>query len=108
MNCPHCHDTKCLTYKGIFQIYLRPKMFYLLLAGISAAGAFFLTPYLYILSCIFFLLPLAQADMRLYLFLPVLSARLLGKKVNCPKCNPSGAIFRSPFAEAKGRDRFME
>lgn len=108
MDCPHCRDTKCLTFKGIFQVYLRPKVFYLLLTLLSALAAFFLTPYLYILSGIFLLLPLAQADMRLYLFLPVLSAYLLGKKVNCPKCNPSGTLFRSEFAAPEGKDRFME
>lgn len=108
MGCPHCHDTEILTLKGIVQIFLRPKGIYILLAFLFAVAAVFSTPFLWAVSIILLLLPLAQADLRIYLFLPVFLAHLAGKKVNCPKCNPGGTLFRSPFAEMKGKDPFDE
>ncbi|MBR2365524.1 MAG: hypothetical protein IKA79_10010 [Lentisphaeria bacterium] len=108
MDCPYCHNTKCLTGKGIVRIFLHPGRYYLLPALLCILAAIFFSPYFYIASVIIFLLPLAQADMRMYLFLPVLLAHIAGKKVNCPKCNPSGTLFRSEFEETQSRDRFMD
>ncbi|MBP5181805.1 MAG: hypothetical protein J6331_02130 [Lentisphaeria bacterium] len=108
MDCPLCCNTKSLTVSGIVRVFLLPKLPYPVLALIFAAAAFFLTPYLYILSVILLLLPLAQADMRLYLFLPLLFGHLAGKEVNCPSCNPGGTLFRSRSVQGTGKDRFME
>lgn len=108
MKCPNCNDTEILTAKGICQVFLLPKLLYFVLALLSLIAAFFLTPYLSIAAMIFLLLPLAQADLRLYLFLPVFLAHLAGKKVNCPKCNPGSCLFRSGYAASTGKDKFMD
>ena len=108
MDCPRCRNTKCLTLSGIVQVFLRPKLPYLIAALLAALAALFLTPYLYILSVLILLLPLAQADLRLYLFLPLLLAHLAGKKVNCPVCNPGGTLFRSELVQGTGKDKFMD
>lgn len=108
MNCPDCNDTAILTAKGICKVFLYPKLLYFILAVLFSLTAFFLTPYLYIAAVIFLLLPLAQADLRLYLFLPVFTAYLAGKKVNCPKCNPGSSLFCSGYADLAGKDKFMD
>ena len=108
MDCPRCRNTKCLTFSGIVQVFLRPKLPCLIAALLFALAAPFVTPYLCIVSVILLLLPLAQADLRLYLFLPLLLAHLAGKKVNCPVCNPGGTLFRSELAQGTGKDKFMD
>lgn len=109
IRCTFCQGTSCLDLPGIVKVFLRPRVVFLVLALLTAVAAYFFTPFLYLLAAVIFLLPLAMADMRLYLFLPVfLSALLFRKKVNCPKCNPSGTLFRKNAADKEAVDRFME
>ena len=109
IKCTFCQDTRCLDLPGIVKIFLRPRLVFLVLAIITASAAYFSTPYLYLLAAVIFLLPLARADLRLYLFLPVTLAFLLfRKKVNCPKCNPGGTLFRKDTADQDTVDRFQE
>lgn len=109
IRCTFCQDTRCLDLPGIVTVFLRPRLVFLLLALFTAVGAYFFTPYLYLPAAVLFLLPLALADLRLYLFLPVVLAFLLfRKKVNCPKCNPGGTLFRKETADQDAVDRFME
>ena len=109
IKCMMCRDTQCLDLTGIVKVFLRPRLMFPVFAAITAAAAYFLTPFLYFPAAVIFLLPLALADLRLYLFLPVFfSALLFRKKVNCPCCNPSGTLFRKNNADQNAVDRFME
>ena len=93
--CKLCHDTECLTQRGIFVVYLMAAKIPLLIIIVSLIGAIAYSSYFYLLFTLGFILPLAQADLRMYLYPIAATAKLLGKKLNCPKCNSKGAMFRS-------------
>lgn len=109
IKCPYCRDTKCLDQQGIVRIFLFPRLPFLILAVLAAAGGYFFSSFLYLAAIVLFLLPLALADLRLYLF-PAVSvmALVFRKKVNCPKCNPAGGLFRNGEAEKNTVDKFEE
>lgn len=93
--CNLCHGTKCLTQWGIFIIYLMAAKIYLLIMLVSLVGVITYSAYFYLLFTLGLILPLAQADLRMYLYPIAVIAKLLGKKLNCPKCNSKGAMFRN-------------
>ena len=92
--CPLCHGTKVLTQWGIARIYLlaRPIPPLLILAGIVLSVM--KGPSMLIISAVGYVLPLITADMRLSLYPIVAISKLLGKRPNCPKCEPGVGVFR--------------
>ena len=93
--CKLCGGTECLTYRGIFIVYLMAAKIPLIIMIISLIAALAYSPYFLILFFIVFILPLAQADFRMYLYPVAMILKLAGRKLNCPKCNSKGAMFRS-------------
>ena len=92
--CNLCNGTKCLTQKGILRVYLLPAKFAVLLMIVGIVGGLFFSKYMFILSIAGLLYPLVNADFRFYLY-PVTSlAHIMGKKLNCPKCEPHCSVFR--------------
>ena len=92
--CSLCHGTGCLTQWGIFVIYLMAAKVPLLIIIVSLIGAIAYSSYFYLLFAFGLILPLAQADFRMYLYPIALISKLAGKKMNCPKCNSQGGMFR--------------
>ena len=92
--CSLCHDTECLTQWGIFVIYLMAAKVPLLIIIVSLIGAIAYSSYFYLLFAFGLILPLAQADLRMYLYPIAVISKLAGKKLNCPKCNSQGGMFR--------------
>jgi hypothetical protein len=92
--CKLCNGTKCLTQLGILKVYLFSWKISLILILLGAAMAICHSVYWFLLSFFGYILPLASADLRLLLYPYVALSSLMGKKVNCPKCEPAGAIFR--------------
>jgi len=93
--CNLCHGTESLTYWGIFVIYLMAAKIPVLIIVISFIGAITYSSYFYLLFTFGLVLPLAQADLRMYLYPVAVISKLLGKKLNCPKCNSKGTMFRN-------------
>ena len=93
--CNLCHGTECLTYWGIFMVYLMAVKIPLLIMLVSLVGAIAYSPYFYILFVFGLILPLAHADLRMYLYLIAVISKFAGRKLNCPKCNSKGTMFRS-------------
>ena len=92
--CSLCHGTGCLTQWGIFVIYLVAAKVPLLIIIVSLIGAIAYSSYFYLLFVLGLILPLAQADLRMYLYPIAVISKLAGKKMNCPKCNSQGGMFR--------------
>ncbi len=93
--CPLCHDTKCLTQWGIFVVYLLAAKVPLLIMSASLIAAISYSPYFYLLFAFGLVLPLAHADLRLYLYPIAVILKLAGKKLNCPVCNSNGTMLRN-------------
>jgi hypothetical protein len=93
-NCPLCNQTLCLTQYGILKIYLLAAKLPLFIMGLGVLGGLFYSSYLYLLALLGFIMPLAMADFRLYLYPVAAVAHCFGKKLNCPKCEPQGSMFR--------------
>lgn len=93
--CSLCHGTECLTQWGVFVVYLMAAKIPVLIILVSLIGAITYSSYFYLLFSLGLVLPLAQADLRMYLYPIAVIAKLLGKKLNCPKCNSKGAMFRN-------------
>lgn len=93
--CPVCKGTGELTYWGIFVVYLMAAKLSLFIIIFSLLGVIFYTNYFYLLTFVGVMLPFARADFRLYLYPVALIAKLFGKKLNCPRCNPQGTMFKS-------------
>ena len=93
--CSLCHGTECLTQWGIFVVYLMAAKIPLFIMLVSLIGALAYSPYFYLLFVLGLVLPLAQADLRMYLYPIAVIAKLAGRKLNCPKCNSKGTMFRS-------------
>ena len=92
--CSLCHGTGCLTQWGIFVVYLMAAKVPLLIIIVSLIGAIAYSSYFYLLFVLGLILPLAQADLRMYLYPIAVISKLAGKKMNCPKCNSQGGMFR--------------
>ncbi|MCP3968448.1 MAG: hypothetical protein GY750_19020 [Lentisphaerae bacterium] len=92
--CSFCSGTLCLSQYGIFQIFLMAAKLPLLLIVIGITAALIYSKYFYIIAVFGFIIPLARADFRLYLYPVTAICCLLDKKVNCPRCNPHGSVFR--------------
>lgn len=92
--CDLCHGSECLTQWGIFVIYLMAAKIPILIIIVSLIGVFAYSPYFYLLFVLGVVLPLAQADFRMYLYLIAVISKLAGKKLNCPNCNSQGGMFR--------------
>ncbi|MDD5597041.1 MAG: hypothetical protein PHV82_03785 [Victivallaceae bacterium] len=92
--CSLCHGTGSLTCRGILVIYLLAAKVPLLIILVSLIGAITYSRYFYLMLGLGMVLPLARADFRMYLYPVALIAKLAGKKLNCPRCNPQGGMFR--------------
>lgn len=93
--CNLCHGTESLTQWGIFVIYFMAAKIPLLIIIVSLIGIITYSSYFYLLFVIGLILPLAQADLRMYLYPVAVISKLAGKKLNCPKCNGKGTMFRN-------------
>jgi hypothetical protein len=93
-SCQLCGDTKCLTQRGIAAVYLLSWKSSLVLIVGGIAVAMLYSAYGLLISLLGYVLPLANADLRLFLYPFVALASLCGKKANCPKCEPACSIFR--------------
>ena len=93
--CPLCHDTKCLSQWGILVVYLLAAKVPLLIMLVSLLAAISCSPYFYLLFAFGLVLPLAHADLRLYLYPVAAILKMAGKKLNCPECNSNGAMLRN-------------
>jgi len=93
--CKLCGGSECLTQWGIFVIYLMAAKIPVLIIIVSLIGAFAYSPYFYALFVLGLIIPLAQADFRMYLYPVAAVAQLSGKKLNCPKCNSKGTMFKN-------------
>ncbi len=94
LNCKFCNGKTRLTQHGIMQVYLFPRKISLSLIVLGTVLSLLISKYWLILAAAGFVIPLANADFRLYLYPFVALGKLLGKEVNCPKCATSGTIFR--------------
>ena len=93
--CKLCEDTCCLTQYGIFVVYLMAAKFPLALMLIALIGVLVYSKYFWFLFGLGLAIPLARADFRLYLYPVAALCKLAGKKLNCPKCNSKGTMFRN-------------
>ena len=93
--CSLCHGTECLTQWGIFVIYLMSAKIPLLIIIVSLIGAIAYSSYFYLLFSLGLIFPLAHADLRMYLYPVAFISKLAGRKLNCPKCNSKGTMFRN-------------
>jgi hypothetical protein len=97
--CNLYHGTECLIQWGIFAVYLLEAKIPLLIMLVSLVGAIAYSPYFYLLFVFGFILPLAQADLRMYLYLLRLSqnsqgeSRIAQKAILKEQC--SGAFNKS-------------
>jgi len=92
--CKLCNGTNCLTQKGIVMAYLLPCRAALVLMTLGLALGLTYSPGWLLLAAAGYMLPLVNADLRLLLYPFVAAACLTGKKANCPKCEPTGGVFR--------------
>ena len=76
-------------------IYLMAAKFSLLIMIVSLIGVIAYSSYFYLMFVFGLIFPLVQADLRMYLYPVAVIAKLAGKKLNCPKCNPIGTMFRN-------------
>ena len=92
--CKLCHGTECLTQFGILSIYLLARKIPLafFLSGIVLGVLF--GKLWFTIAIIGVLITLAGADFRLVLYPVAALAALCGKKMNCPKCNKYGGMFK--------------
>lgn len=93
--CNLCNATECLTQWGIFVVYLMVAKIPVLIIIVSLIAVITYSSYFYILFFLGLVLPLAQADLRMYLYPVAAIAKLAGRKLNCPKCNSKGTMFRN-------------
>ena len=98
--CKLCRGTKCLTQRGIVQVYLLSWRVALsaVLLGIVLGSCH--SPYWFFLALAGYFLPLVNADLRLLLYPFVAVACAFGRKANCPECEPTGSIFRPAQGDA--------
>ena len=92
--CPLCGGTKCLDQKGIISVYLMPHKIslFLFIAGLLLGLLY--SSYAFVFAALGFVIPLACADLRMILYPYAALSCLMGKKLNCPKCEPAGGMFR--------------
>lgn len=94
IKCTLCNDTGSLTQKGILKVYLLAVKFPIILMLAGIIGGVFFSKYMFILAAFGLIYPLAMADLRIYLYPVATIAHCLGKKLNCPKCEPGCSMFR--------------
>jgi len=94
LNCKFCNGKTFLTQRGIMHAYLFPSKISLSLILLGAVLGLLISKYWLILSASACVIPLVNADFRLYLYPFVALGKLSGKEVNCPKCAVSGTIFK--------------
>jgi hypothetical protein len=92
--CKLCHGTECLTQRGILSIYLLARKLPLGLLVIGIVLGILLGKLWFVIAVVGILITLAGADFRLVLYPVAVLAALCGKKMNCPKCNKYGGMFR--------------
>ena len=92
--CHLCNNSGSLTQMGILKVYLLSSKLPLILIFLGCVGAIMYSQYILIVSLFGLVYPLAMADLRLYLYPVTAIAHLLGKKLNCPKCEPTCSMFR--------------
>ena len=93
-DCKLCGGTKCLTQKGIAVVYLLAWKSSLILITAGILVGLLYSPYGLLISLLGYVLPLANADLRLLLYPFVAISCLCGGKANCPKCEPTCSVFR--------------
>ena len=93
-NCKFCNGKTCLSQFGIMQVYLLPAKFSLSMIVLGAISGLLFSKYWLTLAAAGCIIPLANADFRLYLYPFVALGKLIGKEVNCPECSTSGTIFK--------------
>ena len=81
--CKFCKGKKELDYAGICRVYLFPHRLVCVLMLAALAGGIFYSPYLYFLAGLLYVIPLMNADLRLFLFPFVLLKKVLGRKISC-------------------------
>lgn len=94
LECKLCHGTECLTQRGILSIYLLARKLPLCFLVIGIVLGSLLGNLWFIIAVVGILITLAGADFRMVLYPVAALAALCGKKMNCPKCNPHGGMFR--------------
>jgi len=92
--CPLCGGTKCLDQKGIISVYLMPHKIslFLFIAGLLLGLLY--SSYAFVFAALGFVIPLACAGQFMILYPYAALSCLMGKKLNCPKCEPAGGMFR--------------
>jgi len=93
-SCTLCGGSRELDQRGILRTYVLscPVAFAAILAGLAFA-AYHSVHWLW-LALAGYILPLANADLRILLFPYVSLSRFCGRRVNCPRCEPTAGIFR--------------
>lgn len=76
------------------RVYLLPNKISLSLIVIACILGLSISKYWLILAAAGSIIPLVNADFRLYLYPFVSICKLLGREVNCPRCAISGTIFK--------------
>ncbi|MBI4976684.1 MAG: hypothetical protein HZC28_04340 [Spirochaetes bacterium] len=92
--CRLCGGSKRLSQKGILVIYLLPHIVWVFFMVVAAVLGIVHSRYWFIIAGAAYIVPLVQADLRLLLYPVAAVASLFGAKVNCPKCEPHGGVFR--------------
>lgn len=94
--CALCGGTKRLSQVGIFKVYLLPMpgLMGAFLIAVGLVGAVVYSRYFLVFCGLGAVIPLANADLRLYLYPIVAIAGLAGAKINCPKCGGSFIFSR--------------
>lgn len=94
ITCKFCKGKTCLSQLEIMHVYLFPSKISLSLIILGALLGLLFSRYCLILAAAGCIIPLANADFRMYLYPFVALGKLFGKEVNCPKCATSGTIFK--------------
>ncbi len=92
--CSHCRNSKRLSQRGIAAVYLKPHWWAVLLMLVGVVMAILSGAGWLWFSVLAYVLPLAMADLRLLLYPWVAIGALMGRKANCPICEPSGGVWR--------------
>ena len=93
-SCQLCNNSGSLTQMGILKVYLLSSKLPLIVILSGVFGALIYSKYILIVPLFGLIYPLAMADLRLYLYPVAAIAHLFGKKLNCPKCEPTCSMFR--------------
>jgi hypothetical protein len=92
--CKLCGNSGELSFWGILQTYFFPHKFSILIMLIGLASIVKIGIYGLLITGAGFLLPVVGADFRMLIFPVAVFGKLLGKSLVCPKCEPTGKIFK--------------